>query len=88
VTARPGGRPALRQSADEDTLSSREPKPPALPSPLAATAGQRRELNTTREATTTQILLEGLDWRTPDDGGRWRALEPARGADLRTPQAP
>jgi hypothetical protein len=43
VTARPEGRSVLRQSADEDTLSSREPKPLVLPSPLAATAGQRRE---------------------------------------------
>jgi hypothetical protein len=63
-----GGRPTLRQSADEDALSSREPKPPALPLPLATPAGQRREQNRTREATATQILLEGLDSRTPDDG--------------------
>jgi hypothetical protein len=61
VTARPGGRPTLRQSADEDALSSRGPKPPALPSPLAAIAGQRRDRNRTREATAAQILLEGLD---------------------------
>jgi hypothetical protein len=46
VTARPGGRPALRQSADEDTPSSREPKSSAslLPSlPQTARGGSKRD---------------------------------------------
>jgi hypothetical protein len=60
VTARPGGRPALRQSTDEDTLSRRGPKHAgAFNSPRCHSRSEEED-NTTREATAAQILLEEL----------------------------
>jgi hypothetical protein len=86
VTARPEGRSALRQ-APMRTRSAAENQNrrcsllPSLPQP--ARGGSKHD----ERVTAAQILLEGMDRRTPDDGGRRRALEPARGANLSTPQA-
>jgi hypothetical protein len=67
VTALLGGRPALRQSTDEDTLSSRGPKHAGASYSPRCHSRPEEEDNMTREATVAQILLEGLAWRTSDD---------------------
>jgi hypothetical protein len=67
VIARPGGRPALRQSTVEDTLSREGSKHAGASNSPRYHSRPEEEDNTTREDFTAQILLKEFAWRTTDD---------------------